>query len=175
MDIKKVGTQIAFLRKAQGLTQGELGERIGVSFQAVSKWERGETLPDTGILPDLAFVLRTTADNILSGGERALNFKGKIKAESIVQGLLCLKKAGELMGKDNLIYRCAIDGINNSMNTDIEEAFADERIFECFVAEGLISALKNGAYVDLTDIKNSFKSEHFRDIVCKYACERGII
>ena len=41
MNIKKVGEQIAALRKAKGITQNELGERIGVSFQAVSKWERG--------------------------------------------------------------------------------------------------------------------------------------
>ena len=35
MDIKKVGEQIAVLRKSKNLTQSELGERIGVSFQAV--------------------------------------------------------------------------------------------------------------------------------------------
>ena len=37
----KIGTQIAMLRKNAGLTQNELGERLGVSYQAVSKWERG--------------------------------------------------------------------------------------------------------------------------------------
>ncbi|MBQ6898421.1 MAG: helix-turn-helix transcriptional regulator, partial [Clostridia bacterium] len=61
MNIKKTGEQIAALRKAKGLTQSELGERIGVSFQAVSKWERGETLPDITVLPDLAKILETTA------------------------------------------------------------------------------------------------------------------
>ena len=39
-----VGKQIAQLRTDKGLTQAELGERIGVSFQAVSKWERGDSL-----------------------------------------------------------------------------------------------------------------------------------
>lgn len=43
MDIEKIGQQICYLRKARGLTQADLGERLGVSFQAVSKWERGET------------------------------------------------------------------------------------------------------------------------------------
>ena len=38
---KRVGEQIAALRKAKGLTQNQLGERLSVSFQAVSKWERG--------------------------------------------------------------------------------------------------------------------------------------
>ena len=57
IDIKSVGNMIAEQRKAKGLTQNELGERLSVSFQAVSKWERGETLPDTAILLDLADVL----------------------------------------------------------------------------------------------------------------------
>ena len=62
MEIKTVGNQIAMLRKQKGLTQNDLGERLGVSFQAVSKWERGETLPDTAILLDMAEVLETTVD-----------------------------------------------------------------------------------------------------------------
>lgn len=75
MDTTKIAEQIYTLRKAKGLTQNELGERVGVSFQAVSKWERGETLPDITVLPDLARVLETSVDNILSGGENRLNLK----------------------------------------------------------------------------------------------------
>ena len=37
----KVGEQIYALRKVKGITQNELGERLGVAFQSVSKWERG--------------------------------------------------------------------------------------------------------------------------------------
>ena len=77
MNIEQVGKQIASLRKRKGLTQNELGERIGVSFQAVSKWERGETLPDITLLPDLAKILETTVDFILLGGEKVVNYKGR--------------------------------------------------------------------------------------------------
>ena len=41
MDMEKVGSQIAALRKNKGMTQNDLGERLGVTFQAVSKWETG--------------------------------------------------------------------------------------------------------------------------------------
>ena len=41
VDPKKTGEVIAMLRKNMGLTQNELGERLCVSYQAVSKWERG--------------------------------------------------------------------------------------------------------------------------------------
>lgn len=93
MDIKKVGEQIAVLRKAKGLTQSELGERIGVSFQAVSKWERGETLPDVTLLPDLAKILETTVDFILLGNEKVIEYKGKFTVTDIKKGLNCFKNA----------------------------------------------------------------------------------
>ncbi|MBP3937932.1 MAG: helix-turn-helix transcriptional regulator, partial [Clostridia bacterium] len=64
----KFGKMIALLRSQKGITQAELGERLGVSFQAVSKWERGETLPDVSLLTDLADVLETTVDFLLRGG-----------------------------------------------------------------------------------------------------------
>lgn len=41
IDNSSVGKQIALLRKAKNLTQAELGERLCISYQAVSKWERG--------------------------------------------------------------------------------------------------------------------------------------
>ena len=61
----KVGARIYRLRKIQGLTQNQLGDRLHISFQAVSKWERGEALPDVALLPSLAEALDTTIDNIL--------------------------------------------------------------------------------------------------------------
>ena len=174
MDIQNVGNQIAVLRKQKGLTQAELGERLDVSFQAVSKWERGETLPDTGILLDLAEILRTSVDYILSGGRQVLHYRGKISVEQMREGIRSLQQMGELLGKDNLLYRCAVDGINEKMNTNIEDAFRDDSVFECFVAEAIIQNLAGGKYIDLTDVKNGFAHDHFREIVIRYCEKHGI-
>lgn len=174
MNIQMVGNQIAFLRKQKGLTQNELGERLNVSFQAVSKWERGETLPDTAILVDLAGILDTTVDYILTGGSKALSYKGKITVSDMIEGIRSLKTMGDLLGKDNLIYRCAVQGINEKMNTDIEPCFSDDYLFECFVTEAIIQNLKAGAYIDLTDVHKHFKHEHFRNIVLDHARKYGI-
>ena len=173
-DSKKIGKQIAALRKAKRLTQSELGERLGVSFQAVSKWERSEALPDIGILVDLAAVLETSVDNILTGGEKSMGFKGKKSVADVREGLECLDKFGRLIGRDNLVYRHAIDGINNGMNTDIEECFHDDYVFECFMAEIMIQSMKSGYYFDTTEIKNGFKHGKFKDIVMSYAGRYGI-
>lgn len=173
MDNVKIGKNIALLRCAKGFTQTELGERVGVSFQAVSKWERGEGLPDISILPALADALETTVDNLLSDENRTC-FKGRKQLSDIIEGVNCLKRMGELLGKDNLLYLHAVDGINKGMNTDISEAFSDDRIFEAFVAEAVIGVLRSGYYVDITDINRSFKHSHFRDIVLEFAKKHGI-
>jgi transcriptional regulator with XRE-family HTH domain len=170
----KVGDQIFTLRKIKKLTQNDLGERLNVSFQAVSKWERGETLPDTSILVDLASVLETTVDNILNGGEKTMHYKGKITVSDIREGINCLERVGFLIGKDNIIYRHAINGVNEKMNMDIEECFADQYKRECLVAEAIIQNLKAGAYIDISDVKNNIKYEHFSNIVMEYALRYGI-
>ena len=64
---KTISQKIVELRKAAGLTQEQLGERLGISGQAVSKWERGEAMPDILILPDLCGALGTTLDSLLGG------------------------------------------------------------------------------------------------------------
>lgn len=174
MDTKKVGEQIAVLRKAKGITQSELGERIGVSFQAVSKWERGETLPDITVLPDLAKILETTVDFILLGNEKVIEYKGKFTVTDIKKGLNCLKNAGEYLGTENIIYRAAINGINNDLNTDIEEAFSNDYVFEAFLAEAIIQNLISGLYVDISDVKNNFRHDHFKNIVLDYCNRYGI-
>lgn len=87
-----IGKQLAQLRARKGITQTELGERVGVSFQAVSKWERGETLPDVSVLITLADVLETTVDYILRGSQSHALFKGKIKVSDMIEGINCLKQ-----------------------------------------------------------------------------------
>lgn len=174
MDMKLVGGQIARLRKEKGLTQNDLGDRLGISFQAVSKWERGETLPDTAILLDLANALETSVDSILTGGSQVLHYHGKFTVAQMLDGILSLKRMGELLGKDNALYQHAIAGINEKMNTSIEDAFTDDRVLECFMAEAIIQNLIAGKYIDPTDVKNGFRSERFRDIVLDHCARYGI-
>jgi len=56
---------ISRYRKELGLTQEALGEKLGISFQAVSKWETGQTIPETTLLPKLAQILSISVDKLL--------------------------------------------------------------------------------------------------------------
>lgn len=62
----QIGTNISNLRKRQGLTQAGLAEKVNYSDKAVSKWERGESVPDVLTLVSLAEVLGVTVDDLLS-------------------------------------------------------------------------------------------------------------
>ena len=64
---RTIGKRIALLRKEKGLTQEELATHMGVSPQAVSKWENDQTCPDISALPKLARLLGVTVDELLEG------------------------------------------------------------------------------------------------------------
>ena len=64
---ESLGKRIAALRREKGLKQDELAEKMGVSPQAVSKWENDQTCPDINLLPKLAQLLGVTVDTLLTG------------------------------------------------------------------------------------------------------------
>ncbi|MCD7919634.1 MAG: helix-turn-helix domain-containing protein [Clostridiales bacterium] len=67
MEAKTIGRFIAVLRKASGMTQKELAERLNVSDKAVSRWERDESLPDLTLIPVIAELFGVTTDELLRG------------------------------------------------------------------------------------------------------------
>lgn len=77
MDHEKIGKFIAKLRKEMGMTQAELGEMLGVSYKAVSKWETGRNLPDPALYKPLCAALGITLTELFSGE--------KIEKEHIIE------------------------------------------------------------------------------------------
>ena len=67
MDQIKIGKFIARCRKQNNLTQMQLAEKLGITDRAVSKWERGLSLPDSAIMLDLCALLNITVNDLLSG------------------------------------------------------------------------------------------------------------
>ena len=82
MNQVKIGEYITKLRKEKGLTQEELGEKLGISDKSVSKWERGIHLPDLNNLVPLADFLGTNVNDLLNGGVSDLN--GNSKSDEVV-------------------------------------------------------------------------------------------
>ena len=67
MDQIKIGKFIASCRKEQGMTQAVLAEKLGISDRAISKWETGKSLPDSGIMLELCEFLKINVNELLSG------------------------------------------------------------------------------------------------------------
>ena len=72
-NMKQVGKKILVLRKKLNMTQTELADKMDVSFQAVSNWERGNSMPDISKLPQLAELFGCTVDELLDGKSELLN------------------------------------------------------------------------------------------------------
>lgn len=64
-NMKQVGNKIVAFRKEHNMTQTELADKMNVSFQAVSNWERGNSMPDISKLPQLAAVFGCSVDELL--------------------------------------------------------------------------------------------------------------
>ena len=64
---ESIGNRIAKFRKAKGMTQEDLANVLGVSSQAVSKWENDASCPDISLLPQLSKILDVTTDALLTG------------------------------------------------------------------------------------------------------------
>ncbi|MBQ8622923.1 MAG: helix-turn-helix transcriptional regulator [Oscillospiraceae bacterium] len=170
----KVGEQIASLRRNKKLTQTQLGERLNVSTQAVSKWERGESMPDISLLSSLAAALETTTDNILTAGSLLASYNKKITVKQVVEIFALIEKAGTVLGRDNYFYLGIIEGINTKMNIDVEEYLTDDYTREALMAEAIIQCIQSGTYIDISDVRREFKHEHWINIITDFAKRNGI-
>ena len=77
--MQTIHLRLADLRKRKNITQQELAEVVGVSFQTISKWENGASMPDITILPVLAVYFQISVDQLIGlkplEGERYISRK----------------------------------------------------------------------------------------------------
>ena len=98
MNQEKIGKFIATLRKENNLTQMQLAEALGITDRAVSKWERGKSLPDVSVMLDLCRVLHIEVSELLNG-ERIMNKNYNEKQEQLL-----LDMAKKLEKKNKTIW-----------------------------------------------------------------------
>lgn len=110
MDYKKIGKFILVERKAKNLTQEKLAQKLFVSAKTVSKWETGNGVPDTNILPKLCEIFNITINELLNG-ERISVKDYTNKAES---KLLELQKSKE-EGDKRLLFSEIVIGVFASL------------------------------------------------------------
>ena len=110
MNVSLLGEQIAKYRKTAGLTQEELGRAVGVSTQAVSRWECGGA-PDVALLPAIADRLHVTVD-ALYGRESG---PARDMSNDLIQWLRSLPERDRLKGLTRLLWEAAIYGVSDDL------------------------------------------------------------
>ena len=98
MDQIKIGKFIAECRKNVNLTQMQLSEKLGITDKAISKWERGISMPDTSIMLELCDILGISVNELLSGEKISMENNDKKNEQ------LMLDMAKELENKNKTIW-----------------------------------------------------------------------
>lgn len=110
MNQEKIGKFIVACRKENGLTQADLSNKLGITVQAISKWENGKSLPDPSIMLELCELLNINVNELLTGRRLDMeNYK-----EMAEKNLVELTRQEELNNRkllalENVIgYTCSI-------------------------------------------------------------------
>ena len=98
----KIGKFIAECRKKNNLTQMQLAEKLNITDRAISKWENGKSMPDSGIMLDLCHELKISVNELLSG--EMIDMKNY--DESVEKNLLDMVKQKE--ESDKMLLRAEI-------------------------------------------------------------------
>ena len=168
MDTLKIGGYIQHLRKTAGLTQKELADRLGISFQAVSKWENGETLPDTGLILPLCDILNTTADKLLNGGSVLFSDRRLMHVEDVAAGFEHMEAIGRCFGENCDFFTGMVEGINRKMDIDLLPCLKNQYTREVMWAEVLIQGILAGRTVDMDEVEASFTNKKMVTEIRKY-------
>lgn len=80
-DMNKIGKKIKTARTEKNMTQMDLADAMGISYQAVSNWERGHSMPDISKLPELCNILSLNLDEFLSNDDTIKTVKKMIDDE----------------------------------------------------------------------------------------------
>jgi len=117
MNKEKTGKMIRQARIDKGYTQSELGDMIGVSNKAISRWENGETFPDIGVIEPLAQMLELRIQDIITGTKdcdqdtaitevvRVAKIQGKEKMRKLVENGVAIVMLCYLLIKGGLVFR----------------------------------------------------------------------
>lgn len=150
----KIGYKIKTLRKKRQLTQEQLAEKIGVSFQAISKWENNVALPDITLIPVLANYFGVSTDEILCYDsaekdneiERIVEYSYQFRETDIDKGLAILEEGLQKYPDNEILLNNMLYVINYSKEPDKTISLASKLIDKTVLDEVKYDALRFLAY-----------------------------
>ncbi len=162
-DTRKTGAKIMQLRKEKDMTQMELADLMQVSYQAVSNWERGNSMPDISKLADLARCLGVSIDELLDSSEtaqtvrKALNEEQPLSMQEIASVAPILKPSR--LSKD--VEKAGLEKLDIKSLIEIAPYLSEEKVMQ------LIQAAQITRLEDLLPFAPFLDSKQVLEIVTK--------
>lgn len=118
-----IGENIKILRKNMGIGQEILANAVGVSVQAVSKWETGQSLPDVGIIPNIADFFKVSIDSLFFGENAADMKSDKLSLPDDDKLYIVQVRNGKILDRNkwdcNSRIKLAVDSFEGTLNAEI--------------------------------------------------------
>ena len=144
-DMKRIGKNIANLRRDHNMTQMQLADEVGVSFQAVSNWERGNSMPDISKLPQLSELFSVSIDELLGDSSPLVEKAAEGKLEEHLKTLeengiyITVQEAAEVgpillpeqmdIVIDQVMHRSDLDELDEDDEEDFDDLDDEESEF----------------------------------------------
>lgn len=169
-----IGKNIAKFRKKAKLTQEELGKQLGVSNQAVSKWESGISMPDVMLLPDIAKALRVTLEKLY--GIPAAFKENRVSADEFPN--YCHDKLIDLFYHNARIKFSCTGTTDNEQLENIRNHMSRGNRLGCISnTQGAIIIANDFSFIDCTykaeESEHIIKSQGPDDYALKYLADKN--
>ena len=151
-----IGEHIAYYRKKAGMTQEQLSEKMGVTAQAVSKWENGLTCPDLDSVARLSEILGVSVEQLIHG-DAAVPSVSVVETPQVGRRVLCLQVQTKTPEVFNVTVRFPVELILKAYEMGCLESLVGDEA--CFV-EQAIEMIRQGAIGSLVDVETE-------ETVCK--------
>ncbi len=150
-----MGKRIGELRRMKGITQDQLSDAMGVSSQAVSKWENDISCPDIGLLPGLADYLNTTIDYLVRGESssdaKVVDTDKRKDFNSLIMKVSILSAEGDKVNV-NLPMALVKMGLQMGMIDDFTKGNQNMKDIDF---EAIVKMAENGAMGKIVEIQSA--------------------
>ncbi|MCH5251490.1 MAG: FHIPEP family type III secretion protein [Lachnospiraceae bacterium] len=154
-----IGNKISRERQNKNMTQKELAGRVGVTPQAISKWERDQSIPDAVLLAELCRVLEISADDLLGVEIRNVTENGDSKSQNEIWNNLrnCLEPLELIFGKE--LVTAFMDNSYQEKIVEVRKRLSKEGILMPLVRVRDVLSLEEKEFVILSYQKVLYRGE----------------
>lgn len=151
---KTIGEKISDLRKQKKMTQDELAEKMGVSSQAVSKWETGLSIPDLPILIELSDFFHMSLDDLVKEKEEAV-YLVPVEERKKIEEMFLRVNIHTLQG-DRVKVNLPLAFVKMAAEMDLEiPQFNGSEILKALDFDMIISMIENGVLGRIVEVESS--------------------